>query len=416
MRPDAGASPVAADLLDHPSLERAVDAVLGEWGHVDVLVNNGRYIGPGHMDRILDTPVQLLRDHLEANALAPIVLIKAVVPQMIERGGGTIIDITSTVAYEDPADPAGEGGWGLGYAFSKGALHRIAGVLAVEQRNNNVRAYNVQPGFIATERIRQDMAAFGFDAATGAPAEVVAKACRWLLESPDARAMNGQMHPGPGIVQRARAAARLVAPPMTGAAGTRDKLLDAAARLFAERGIDNVSIAEIVRRAGQRNSSALHYHFGSRDAVLVALLERHIPDIRRRRLELLDGARAGPDDDTRAAAEAIVRPITEFAQLGWRERAYLQYGSELGQRLDRVAPEIRRCCKRPPGTRRGISCAPAARGWPRRSGSSGVAICTAFIGRAAADRAAQLDRGRASIPCSPTTSSSTISSTWWWER
>ena len=179
---------VAADLLDHPSLERAVDAVLGEWGHIDVLVNNGRYIGPGHMDRILDTPVQLLRDHLEANALAPIVLIKAVVPQMIERGGGTIIDITSTVAYEDPADPAGEGGWGLGYAFSKGALHRIAGVLAVEQRNNNVRAYNVQPGFIATERIRQDMAAFGFDASAGAPAEVVAKVCRWLLESPDAPA------------------------------------------------------------------------------------------------------------------------------------------------------------------------------------------------------------------------------------
>ncbi len=183
---------VAADLLDHPSLERAVDAVLGEWGRIDVLVNNGRYIGPGHMDRILDTPVQLLRDHLEANALAPIVLIKAVVPQMIERGGGTIIDITSTVAYEDPADPAGEGGWGLGYAFSKGALHRIAGVLAVEQRNNNVRAYNVQPGFIATERIRQDMAAFGFDASAGAPAEVVAKACRWLLESPDAPALSGQ--------------------------------------------------------------------------------------------------------------------------------------------------------------------------------------------------------------------------------
>jgi NAD(P)-dependent dehydrogenase (short-subunit alcohol dehydrogenase family) len=183
---------LAADLLDHPSLERAVDTVVGEWGHIDVLVNNGRYIGPGHMDRILDTPVQVLRDHLEANALAPIVLIKAVLPQMIQRGGGTIINITSTVAYEDPADPAGEGGWGLGYAFSKGALHRIAGVLAVEQRDNNVRAYNVQPGFIATERIRQDMAAFGFDASAGAPAAVVAKTCRWLLEAPEAPAMSGQ--------------------------------------------------------------------------------------------------------------------------------------------------------------------------------------------------------------------------------
>jgi NAD(P)-dependent dehydrogenase (short-subunit alcohol dehydrogenase family) len=183
---------VPADLLDHPSLVHAVATVLDAWGRVDVLVNNGRYIGPGHMDHIVDTPVRVLRDHLEANALAPVVLVKEVVPGMIERGGGTIIDITSTVAWEDPADPAGEGGWGLGYAFSKGALHRIAGILAVELREKNVRAYNVQPGFIATERMRQDMGAFGFDASTGAPVEVVAKVCRWLLESPDASALNGQ--------------------------------------------------------------------------------------------------------------------------------------------------------------------------------------------------------------------------------
>lgn len=181
-----------ADLLDHPSLVHAVATVLEEWGHIDVLVNNGRYIGPGHMDHIVDTPVRVLRDHLEANALAPVVLVKEVVLGMIERGGGTIIDITSTVAYEDPADPAGEGGWGLGYAFSKGALHRIAGILAVELRAANVRAYNVQPGFIATERMRQDMGPFGFDASAGAPVEVVAKVCRWLLESPDAPARNGQ--------------------------------------------------------------------------------------------------------------------------------------------------------------------------------------------------------------------------------
>jgi len=180
-----------ADLLDHASLVRAVATVRAEWGHIDVLVNNGRYIGPGHMDHLVDTPVQLLRDHLEANALAPIVLIKEVLPQMIERGGGTIIDITSSVAFEDPTEPAGSGGWGLGYAFSKGALHRIAGVLAVEQRDTDVRVFNVQPGFIATERMQQDMAAFGFDASTGAPAAVVGKVCRWLVESPDALELNG---------------------------------------------------------------------------------------------------------------------------------------------------------------------------------------------------------------------------------
>jgi NAD(P)-dependent dehydrogenase (short-subunit alcohol dehydrogenase family) len=61
----------------------------------------------------------------------------------------------------------------------------------VEQRETNVRVFNVQPGFIATERMQQDMAAFGFDASTGAPAAVVGKVCRWLLESPDALELNG---------------------------------------------------------------------------------------------------------------------------------------------------------------------------------------------------------------------------------
>jgi NAD(P)-dependent dehydrogenase (short-subunit alcohol dehydrogenase family) len=181
-----------ADLLDHASLEAAIASVLAEWGRVDVLVNNARYVGPGHMDHVIDTPVQVLRDHLEANALAPVVLIKAVLPAMLDQGAGTIINITSAVAFEDPPAPAGEGGWGLGYAFSKGALHRIAGVLAVELGGRGIRAFSVQPGFIATERIQQDMAAFGFDAAQGAPAAVVGKTCVWLLEAPDAAALNGQ--------------------------------------------------------------------------------------------------------------------------------------------------------------------------------------------------------------------------------
>jgi NAD(P)-dependent dehydrogenase (short-subunit alcohol dehydrogenase family) len=183
---------VPADLLDHPSLVSAADAVLAEWGHIDVLVNNGRYVGPGHMDFILDTPVRVLRDHLEANTLAPIVLIKAIVPTMIERGRGTVINITSGAGYGDPPAPAGQGGWGLGYGMSKGALHRIAGILALETADHGIRAFNVQPGFVLTERMIQDMGAFGFDTASGAPPAVIGKVCVWLLESPDADRHNGK--------------------------------------------------------------------------------------------------------------------------------------------------------------------------------------------------------------------------------
>src|ERR1700720_4197112 len=85
-----------ADLLDHPSLVHAVATVLEEWGRVDVLVNNGRYIGPGHMDRFMDTPVDIIGKHLEANVLAPLHLIKLMVPSMQRHGGGRVINLTST--------------------------------------------------------------------------------------------------------------------------------------------------------------------------------------------------------------------------------------------------------------------------------------------------------------------------------
>src|SRR5439155_6632031 len=163
------ALPVYVDLLDRTSLGSAVATVLERWGRVDVLVNNGRYIGPGHMDLLLDTPVELLDRHLEANVMAPIVLIKQVLPSMLSRGHGTIVNVSSGAGLSDPPAPAGQGGWGLGYGFSKAAAYRIAGLLAVELGDRGIRAYNLEPGFVATERMAQDMAAFGFDAAAGIP-------------------------------------------------------------------------------------------------------------------------------------------------------------------------------------------------------------------------------------------------------
>jgi AcrR family transcriptional regulator len=174
---------------------------------------------------------------------------------------------------------------------------------------------------------------------------------------------------------------------------TPDLLLDAAARLFAERGVDNVAIAEIVRAAGQRNTSAIHYHFGNRDEVLKAVLARHVPELAQRRVVLLEQARARPAADVRSAADAIVRPVTELAQGGWRQRAYLQIGSELAGSLDRVSPEIQELLQQTAGyeawalLRRRCPKMPADL-WRLRQD-----LCIVFIGRAAADRARQLDQG-----------------------
>ena len=184
---------VPGDLLDRASLGAAVATVLERRQRVDVLVNNARYIGPGHMDRFLATPTELLDRHLDANVMAPLVLTRLVLPQMIERGSGLVANVTSGVAWMEPKAPAGEGGWGLGYAISKGALHRVAGVLHAELAGTGVSCVNVEPGYVATERIAQDMARFGYDAAAGAPPEAVGAAVAWLATGERAREWSGKV-------------------------------------------------------------------------------------------------------------------------------------------------------------------------------------------------------------------------------
>ena len=183
--------PVFLDLLDRTSLGTAVATVHERWGRIDVLVNNGRYVGPGHMDQLLDTPADLLDRHLEANVMAPAILTKLVLPRMVERGSGVVVNLASASGTMDPRSPAGQGGWGLGYGMSKGALHRMAGIVAVELGERGIRAFNVSPGFVATERIAIDMADFGFDASAGAPPAVVGAVVAWLVNAPDDEVANG---------------------------------------------------------------------------------------------------------------------------------------------------------------------------------------------------------------------------------
>jgi NAD(P)-dependent dehydrogenase (short-subunit alcohol dehydrogenase family) len=193
---------VPADLLDRASLGAAASTVLERWGSIDVLVNNGRYIGPGHMDLIVDTPLDLYDKHLEANAVAPLVLIKQVLPAMLARGGGTIINVSSGAGLHEPSAPAGQGGWGLGYSLSKGAAYRIAGFLALELGDRGIRAYNLEPGFVATERMWSDMGAFGLDAAAGIPADVPGAVAAWLVTDPAAVEPNGRTVDAPTVCEQ----------------------------------------------------------------------------------------------------------------------------------------------------------------------------------------------------------------------
>jgi NAD(P)-dependent dehydrogenase (short-subunit alcohol dehydrogenase family) len=193
----ARALAVRMDLLDRPTLVAGVERVLDEWGRIDVLVNNAVHTGAGSMEHVVDLPVDVLETKLQANVVSQLVLVKAVLTHMLERGSGTIVNMTSAVAITDPPAPAGSGGWGAGYAMSKGAFHRLAGILAVELGERGIRAYNIEPGYVLTERMEINQRALGYeDVYRGAPPTVPAAVIAWLCaappDDPEVAALNGQ--------------------------------------------------------------------------------------------------------------------------------------------------------------------------------------------------------------------------------
>ena len=177
------ALPVKMDLLERREREEGVAQVLKAFGRIDVLVNNGRYIGPGHMDLLLDTPIEFLERQVMANSIAPIHLIQLVAPAMIKQGGGIVINITSRSGTWETAALPGQGGWGLGYSISKAAIIRAGPGIAKELKQYNIAVINVSPGFVATERM-VFMGEFGFDVNKGLSVDVPGAACAFLATHP----------------------------------------------------------------------------------------------------------------------------------------------------------------------------------------------------------------------------------------
>lgn len=92
-------------------------------------------------------------------------------------------------------------------------------------------------------------------------------------------------------------------------------LLDAAEVAFADEGVDKVSLRAIMRSAGA-NTAAVHYHYGSRDELAKAVLDRVLKPLQTRRLELLDElldstAASGTAPTTENLIEALIRPDFE---------------------------------------------------------------------------------------------------------
>jgi AcrR family transcriptional regulator len=95
------------------------------------------------------------------------------------------------------------------------------------------------------------------------------------------------------------------------ASDTRQQLVDAGRRLFARSGVYQTPLKQIVEDAGQKNSSALHYHFGGRGGLLAAILETGNSQVEVDRKDMLDsfGDRATLDQLVQAVTYPLARQI-----------------------------------------------------------------------------------------------------------
>jgi AcrR family transcriptional regulator len=107
---------------------------------------------------------------------------------------------------------------------------------------------------------------------------------------------------------------------------TRDALLDAAERLFAAEGIANTSARAIIHEAGQRNESALQYHFGGRDDLIEALHARRGREVDTRRLAML--ATLVDDASVREICALLIVPVIDLAR---EDKSFTNYLTVIGQ-------------------------------------------------------------------------------------
>lgn len=124
---------------------------------------------------------------------------------------------------------------------------------------------------------------------------------------------------------------------------TRSRILDAAERLFAERGFEAVSLREITRDADV-NIAAIHYHYGSREGLLRAVLDRVIVPLNQMRIEMLDRAldtRHGEPLPVGVVLDAFIRPdLVAINDL--RNGRGVSVARLVGRTYSSAAPTIRR--------------------------------------------------------------------------
>ncbi|MGB2869657.1 MAG: SDR family oxidoreductase [Bacteroidota bacterium] len=133
------------DISNSTSVNNFAESVLAEFGTVDILVNNASKLGP--RVPVAEYPIADWDEVVQTNINGTFFLTRLLIPSMMKRGTGCIINISSSVG------KAGRKNWGA-YAVSKAGIEGMTQVLADELKSFNIRVNSVNPGPMATEMRR----------------------------------------------------------------------------------------------------------------------------------------------------------------------------------------------------------------------------------------------------------------------
>ena len=130
------------DVTKEDQVVKAIDTIVKEVGEIDILVNNA-----GIIKRIpaVDMTVEEYKEVLDVDLVGPFILSKAVVPSMIKKGKGKIINICSMMSELGRETVSA-------YAAAKGGLKMLTKNLASEWGEHNIQVNGLGPGYIATSQ------------------------------------------------------------------------------------------------------------------------------------------------------------------------------------------------------------------------------------------------------------------------
>jgi NAD(P)-dependent dehydrogenase (short-subunit alcohol dehydrogenase family) len=148
---------IGADLADKEAVDRLWQESLAWQGRIDVVINNAAVLRiAGGIEDSEESWDDVWDEALRVNVLAPVRLMRHAVRHYLERGGGTLITISSWAAQRGPGNPAL-----IAYAASKGAVLSATKTIARNYANKNVLAYVIAPGVVQTRMSEQAAEAAG---------------------------------------------------------------------------------------------------------------------------------------------------------------------------------------------------------------------------------------------------------------